>query len=169
MNVLGIAGWKNSGKTTIATSLVGELTSMGFQVSTIKHAHHNFEIDKPGSDSYRHRNAGASEALIVSSKRWALIHENTNDQKPDLMAMIKKLEKTDLVLVEGFKSFPIPKLEVRRECSSGPPLAPNDPDIIAIASDKPLGDLAIPTFDLADIKEIAAFIVKKFGLNYDRS
>ncbi len=164
MNVLGIAGWKNSGKTTMTSSLVAELTLQGFRVSTIKHAHCNFEIDKPGADSHRHWKAGANEVLIVSSKRWALIHENPEDQQPDLMKLITKLDQTDLVLVEGFKTVSFPKLEVRRKVSSGPALAPNDPDIIAIASDKPGKDINIPTFDLDDIKGIADFIIKTFGL-----
>lgn len=164
MNILGIAGWKNSGKTTMATSLVAELTKLGLQVSTIKHAHHNFDIDKPGSDSHSHRKAGANEVLIVSSKRWALIHENTEDQQPGLMEMINKLNHADLVLVEGFKNFSVPKLEVRREVSTGPDLAPNDPHIIAVASDLPVMDGDIPTFDLNDIKGITEFVIKTFGL-----
>ena len=164
MKMLGIAGWKNSGKTTLAASLVAELAKQGLVVSTIKHAHHNFEIDQPGTDSYRHRKAGAEEVLIVSSKRWALIHEENKVVKPDLMNMAKKLGKADLVLVEGFKTFPIPKLEVRRKVSSGPPLAPNDANIIAIASDETVTDNHMPIFDLEDIKGIADFVIKRFGL-----
>ncbi|MYI91600.1 MAG: molybdopterin-guanine dinucleotide biosynthesis protein B, partial [Rhodobacteraceae bacterium] len=124
MNILGIAGWKNSGKTTLVRSLITELTNRNIRVSTLKHAHHDFDIDQPGTDSYKHRKAGAQEVLIVSPRRWALIHEETEVSKPDLTTMLGKLEDTDLVLVEGFKSLSFPKLEIRREDSSGPDLAP---------------------------------------------
>lgn len=164
MNILGIAGWKNSGKTTLVSSLITELTNRNIRVSTLKHAHHDFDIDQPGTDSYKHRKAGAQEVLIVSSKRWALIHEETEVSKPDLTTMLGKLEDTDLVLVEGFKSLSFPKLEIRREDSSGPDLAPNDKDIIAIVSDRPVPEQNMPAFDLDDIKGIAEFVMKTFGL-----
>ena len=164
MNILGIAGWKNSGKTTLVSSLITELTNRNIRVSTLKHAHHDFDIDQPGTDSYKHRKAGAQEVLIVSSRRWALIHEETEVSKPDLTTMLGKLEDTDLVLVEGFKSLSFPKLEIRREDSSGPDLAPNDKDIIAIVSDRPVPEQNMPAFDLDDIKGIAEFVMKTFGL-----
>ena len=164
MNILGIAGWKNSGKTTLVRSLITELTNRSIRVSTLKHAHHDFDIDQPGTDSYKHRKAGAQEVLIVSSRRWALIHEETEVSKPDLTTMLGKLEDTDLVLVEGFKSLSFPKLEIRREDSSGPDLAPNDKDIIAIVSDRPVPEQNMPAFDLDDIKGIAEFVMKIFDL-----
>ncbi len=164
MNILGIAGWKNSGKTTLVSSLITELTNRNLRVSTLKHAHHDFDIDQPGTDSYKHRKAGAQEVLIVSSRRWALIHEETEVSKPDLTTMLDKLEDTDLVLVEGFKSLSFPKLEIRREDSSGPDLAPNDKNIIAIVSDRPVTEQNMPAFDLDDIKGIAEFVMKTFGL-----
>ena len=163
--MLGIAGWKNSGKTTLVSSLITELTNRNIRVSTLKHAHHDFDIDQPGTDSYKHRKAGAQEVLIVSSRRWALIHEETEVSKPDLTTMLGKLEDTDLVLVEGFKSLSFSKLEIRREDSSGPDLAPNDQDIIAIVSDRPVPEQNIPAFDLDDIKGIAEFVMKTFGLH----
>ncbi|MCY3726721.1 MAG: molybdopterin-guanine dinucleotide biosynthesis protein B [Rhodobacteraceae bacterium] len=164
MNILGIAGWKNSGKTTLVRSLITELTNRNIRVSTLKHAHHDFDIDQPGTDSYKHRKAGAQEVLIISSRRWALIHEETEVSKPDLTTMLGKLEDTDLVLVEGFKSLSFPKLEIRREDSSGPDLAPNDKDIIAIVSDRPVPEQNMPAFDLDDIKGIAEFVMKIFDL-----
>ena len=169
MNILGIAGWKNSGKTTLATSLVAELTNRGYQVSTIKHAHHNFEIDQPGTDSYRHRKAGANEVLVVSSKRWALIREREEKQKPDLINLIKKLTHVDLVIVEGFKTSSIPKLEVRRDDSVGAAIAPNDPHVLAIASDKPVQDSNLPLFDIDDIVGIADFMIKSFKLTIKKT
>ncbi|MYF45191.1 MAG: molybdopterin-guanine dinucleotide biosynthesis protein B [Rhodobacteraceae bacterium] len=164
MNILGIAGWKNSGKTTLVRSLITELTNRNIRVSTLKHAHHDFDIDQPGTDSYKHRKAGAQEVLIVSPRRWALIHEETEVSKPDLTTMLGKLEDTDLVLVEGFKSLSFPKLEIRREDSSGPDLAPNDKDIIAIVSDRRVPEQNMPAFDLDDIKGIAEFVMKIFDL-----
>lgn len=164
MNILGIAGWKNSGKTTLVRALITELTNRNIRVSTLKHAHHYFDIDQPGTDSYKHRKAGAQEVLIVSSRRWALIHEETEVSKPDLTTMLGKLEDTDLVLVEGFKSLSFPKLEIRREDSLGPDLAPNDKDIIAIVSDRPVPEQNMPAFDLDDIKGIAEFVMKTFDL-----
>ncbi|MCY3674513.1 MAG: molybdopterin-guanine dinucleotide biosynthesis protein B [Paracoccaceae bacterium] len=164
MNILGIAGWKNSGKTTLISSLITELTNRNIRISTLKHAHHDFDIDQPGTDSHKHRKAGAKEVLIVSSRRWALIHEETEVKKPDLTTMLGKLEDTDLVLVEGFKSLSFPKLEIRREDSSGPDLAPNDQNIIAIVSDRPVSEQNMPAFDLDDIKGIAEFVMKTFGL-----
>lgn len=164
MNILGIAGWKNSGKTTLVSSLITELTNRNIRVSTLKHAHHDFDIDQPGTDSYKHRKAGAKEVLIVSSRRWALIHEEAEVGKTDLTTMLGKLEDTDLVLVEGFKSLSFPKLEIRREDSSGPDLAPNDKDIIAIVSDRPVSEHNMQAFDLDDIKGIAEFVMKTFDL-----
>ena len=164
MNILGIAGWKNSGKTTLISSLITELTNRNIRISTLKHAHHDFDIDQPGTDSHKHRKAGAKEVLIVSSRRWALIHEETEVNKPDLTTMLGKLEDTDLVLVEGFKSLSFPKLEIRRVDSSGPDLAPNDKNIIAVVSDRPESEQNMPAFDLDDIKGIAEFVMKIFDL-----
>ncbi|MCY4183760.1 MAG: molybdopterin-guanine dinucleotide biosynthesis protein B [Rhodobacteraceae bacterium] len=165
MNILGIAGWKNSGKTTLISSLITELTSRSIRVSTLKHAHHDFDIDQPGTDSYKHRKAGAKEVLIVSSRRWALIHQESENSRPDFTTMLGKLEDAELVLVEGFKSLSFPKLEIRREDSSGPDLAPDDKDIIAIVSDRPVPEQNLPAFDLDDINGIAEFVVNTFDLH----
>lgn len=135
-NVIGIVGWKNSGKTTLVEKLVCELTARGLRVSTIKHAHHGFDIDRPGKDSYRHRAAGASEVLVASAQRWALLHENQGAAEPSLAALLKHLQPCDLVLVEGFKHGPQRKIEVRRDAGA-PRLADSDPTICAVATDDP--------------------------------
>ncbi len=165
MHLLGIAGWKNSGKTTLACNLVSELTSRRITVSTIKHAHHDFMIDQPGTDSFRQREAGAVEVLAVSDRRWAIIHENKPPEPPQLKTLVDKLDSVDLVIVEGFKRESFPKIEVRREASAGPHLAPDDAHVIAIASDHPVDVVNLPVFDLIDIQSIADFVCDHFGIN----
>ena len=135
--VFGIAGWKNSGKTGLAVRLVEEFTRRGYRISTIKHAHHDFDIDKVGADSYRHRQAGAHEVTIVSGTRYAIMHELRGAPEPDLPAQLERLAPSDLTLVEGFKAWPMPKLEVFRAASGKAPLYPDDQHIIAVASDQP--------------------------------
>lgn len=165
--VLGIAGWKNSGKTTLVVKLVAELTRRGLRVATVKHAHHDFEPDQEGKDSYRHRAAGAAEVAVVSSGRWALIHELRGEAEPSLEEMIARLAPADLVLVEGYKQAPIPKIEVRRAAGkAGPELAAGDPLILAVASDSGPGAERgrLPFFSLNDERGIADFILNRFAL-----
>ena len=163
MNVLGIAGWKNSGKTRLVASLIAELSSRGLSVSTIKHAHHGFDVDRAGSDSHRHRSAGAREVLVSSSRRWALMHE-VDRIEAGLDDLLDKLSPVDLVLVEGFKHSRFPKIETRREVATGPDLGPGDPTVIAIATDTANGGSGLPEFRLDDIAGIAGFIIETFRL-----
>lgn len=163
--VFGITGWKNSGKTTLVERLVAELTRRGWKVSTVKHAHHAFDIDKEGTDSFRHREAGASEVAIVSGNRWALMHELRNESEPDIAAILARLAPCDLVLVEGYKRENHPKIEVRRmDAKERTPLAPNDPSIVAIASDHGVLGSNLPSFSLDETAAIADFIERAAGL-----
>lgn len=156
----GISGWKNSGKTGLTVRLVEELTARGYRISTVKHAHHDFDIDKPGADSYRHREAGAGEVAIVSGARFAIMHELRGAEEPTLSEILSRMAPCDLVLVEGYKREAIPKIELRRlESKSGEPLAPNDPHIVAIAADHPIEKQALPVFDINDTMAISDFIV----------
>jgi len=152
MRVLGIVGWSGAGKTTLIVALLPLLRARGLSVSTIKHAHHGFEIDRPGKDSYRHREAGAQEVLIASARRWVLLHEN-RAAEPDLDTLLSRLAPVDLVLVEGFKCHPGPKLEVYRPDLGKPPLWPDMPGILAVASDQvlPLGHRTQLPLDRPDI------------------
>jgi molybdopterin-guanine dinucleotide biosynthesis protein B len=156
--VVGIVGWKNSGKTTLVEALVQELTRRGLRISTIKHAHHNFDIDTPGKDSFRHRAAGANEVLVASGKRWALMHERGGDGEPDLMELLHHLGPCDLVLVEGFKYGPQRKIEVRRTLSVGALLADNDETILAVATDDRMLAGRHPCLPLNDITAIADYV-----------
>jgi molybdopterin-guanine dinucleotide biosynthesis protein B len=158
--IFGIAGWKNSGKTGLAVRLVTELTARGFLVSTIKHAHHDFDIDKVGADSFRHRQAGAHEVTIVSGTRFAIMHELRGAPEPTLPEVLARLAPCDIVLIEGYKREPVPKIEARRlEAKSREPLAPTDPHIAAIAADHPVEDNRLPVFDLDDTLALADFIL----------
>lgn len=158
-NIIGITGWKNSGKTTLTEKLVAELVRRGFRIATVKHAHHEFDIDHEGRDSYRHRKAGASEVAIVSSRRWALIHELEGESEPPLQEVLARLSPCDLVIVEGYKREGHKKIEVRRkDAKEVTPLAPTDGSIIAIASDTRITDTALPVFDADDATAIADFI-----------
>jgi molybdopterin-guanine dinucleotide biosynthesis protein B len=157
--VFGITGWKNSGKTTLTERLVTELSRRGWKVSTVKHAHHDFDIDKEGTDSFRHRQAGASEVAIVSGRRWALMHELRGEDEPTLDEVLARLAPCDLVLVEGYKRENHSKIETRRTgAKDTTPLSAGDPAILAIASDHPVPDSALPVFDIDDIGAIADFI-----------
>lgn len=156
----GLVGKSGSGKTTLVEKLIPEIKRRGFSVSTIKHTHHRFDMDKPGKDSYRHRDAGAGEVLLASSKRWALLHEipDTEDE-PDLPTLLSRLSDVDLVLVEGFKSFDFPKIEIHRPSLGREPLWPHDPNIVAVASD---GDIVLSgqtKLDLNDTMAIVDFIL----------
>ncbi|PTM95184.1 molybdopterin-guanine dinucleotide biosynthesis protein B [Mycoplana dimorpha] len=163
--IFGIAGWKNSGKTGLAVRLVETLVARGLRVSTIKHAHHDFDIDKVGADSYRHRQAGAHEVTIVSGTRYAIMHELRGEPEPSFESILARLSPCDLVLIEGYKREPIPKIEARRlESANRAPLAPQDPHIVAIAADHPITDSDLPVFDLNDTETIADFILHAVGL-----
>lgn len=167
--VFGITGWKNSGKTTLTVRLVSELTARGWKISTIKHAHHAFDIDKEGTDSFRHREAGASEVAIVSGRRWALMHELKGNQEPPLSEILARLEPCDLVLVEGYKRESHKKIEARRSTAKDTrPLAPSDPHIVAIAADHPVDGGGLPIFEIDDITTIADFVEAESGLARER-
>jgi molybdopterin-guanine dinucleotide biosynthesis protein B len=165
MKIFGLAGWSGSGKTTLVVRLLPELTGRGLAVSTIKHAHHGFDIDTPGKDSYAHRKAGAREVLVSSGQRWALMHEHRGAPESDLAQLIGHMAPVDLVLVEGFKADSYDKLEVHRPSVGKPLLRDTDESIVAVASDQALPSLALPVFDLDDIPAIADFIIVHCGLD----
>jgi molybdopterin-guanine dinucleotide biosynthesis protein MobB len=159
--VFGIAGWSGSGKTTVLTALIPALIARGQTVSTIKHAHHDFDIDRPGKDSFRHREAGAHEVMIGSGYRFALMHElRDGSTEPSLGDLVARLAPVDLVLVEGFKFDPIPKLEVHRPSVGKPPIWPDDPHIVAVATDVALARCDRPVLDLADTEAIADLVAR---------
>ncbi len=164
--VFGIVGWKNSGKTTLVCALVQEFTSRGLTVSTVKHAHHNFSVDQPGTDSFGHRQAGAREVALVSSKRWAVMHENTTvSEEPSLQTMVAKLAPCDLILVEGYKNAKINKLEaVRLDAIKETSLWQTHSGIVGVASDTHIEDCDKPQFDLNDITTIADYIIQISGV-----
>jgi molybdopterin-guanine dinucleotide biosynthesis protein B len=164
MKIFGFAGWSGSGKTTLIEKLIPRFVGAGLRVSLIKHAHHNFDIDVPGKDSYRHRHAGASEILVTSSRRWVLMHELRGAQEPPFDEQIKRVSPCDLLLVEGFKFAPIPKLEVWRRETGEALLHPNDPHIVALATDAEV-KTKLPRIDINDDAAIAAFILKHVGLD----
>lgn len=159
MKVMGITGWSGSGKTTLVTRLLPDLTARGLVVSTIKHAHHEFDVDTPGKDSYEHRAAGATEVLVSSARRWAMMHELNDAPEPSLDELLSHMSRADLVLVEGFKREGHEKIEVRRAENERPPLYPDDDRVIAIASDTPVPGAGRPVLDLGDTRAIADFIV----------
>jgi molybdopterin-guanine dinucleotide biosynthesis adapter protein len=159
MKTFGFAGWSGSGKTTLIEKLIPLLVQRGLRVSLIKHAHHTFDVDVPGKDSHRHRQAGAAEVLVTSSRRWALMHELRGAPEPSFEEQVKRLSPCDLLIVEGFKFAPIPKLEVWRKEPGEAPLHPNDPHIVAVASDVKV-ETRLPLLDLNDVPAIAEFIVR---------
>ena len=162
MRIFGLAGWSGSGKTTLLAALIPELAARGLSVSTIKHAHHDFDIDRPGKDSWRHRQAGAREVMVASARRWALMHELRGDAEPSLDELVTRLGPVDVVIVEGFKRHPHPKLEVHRPSLGKPLLYPDDPHIVAIASDEPFA-APLPLLSLADPAAIAGFMLDHLG------
>lgn len=164
MYVIGIVGWKNSGKTTLVEKLIPILQARGATVSTIKHTHHAIDLDRPGKDSFRHREAGAHEVAIVSSARWILLHENQQDEKIQFQQMLERMTPVDIVLVEGFKSLSHDKIEVRRSKIDGDLIAESDSSVRAIASDSELAIESPPRFDIDDPDAIAAFILGRAGL-----
>jgi molybdopterin-guanine dinucleotide biosynthesis protein B len=164
MKIFGFAGWSGSGKTTLIEKLIPRFAGAGLRVSLIKHAHHTFDVDHPGKDSYRHRHAGASEILVTSSRRWVLMHELRGAHEPSFEEHVKRVSPCDLLIVEGFKFAPIPKLEVWRAVTEEPLLHPNDPHIVAVASDSKVAT-KLPVLDLNDDAAIAAFIISHLKLN----
>jgi molybdopterin-guanine dinucleotide biosynthesis protein B len=158
MRVIGLAGWSGSGKTTLLGKVIPCLVGRGLKVSTLKHAHHGFDVDRPGKDSHAHRMAGATEVLIGSAARFALVHELRGAPEPALTDLLAKLSPVDLVIVEGYKAAPIPKLEVYRGAVGKPLLNPHDHCIVAIASDVPLPQVEVPVVSLDDIETIADVI-----------
>ena len=159
MKTFGFAGWSGSGKTTLIEKLIPLFVKRGLRVSLIKHAHHTFDVDVPGKDSYRHRQAGANEILVTSSRRWVLMHELRGAAEPSFEEQVKHFSPCDLLLVEGYKYAPIPKLEVWRAEPGEPLLHPNDPHIVAVASDAKV-ETKLPLLDLNDPAVIATFIVR---------
>jgi len=168
MKVFGVVGWKNNGKTTLVVRLVEHLTALGYRVSTVKHAHHEVDLDQPGKDTWRHREAGAEEVVLATARRWAVIHELRGAAEPPLDELLARMTPVDLVLVEGFKRFPHPKIEVHRAERGTPLLAPEDPSVVAVASDAPLPGLALPRLGLDDVPAIAAFILARLELGPPR-
>jgi molybdopterin-guanine dinucleotide biosynthesis adapter protein len=164
MNVIGVAGFKNSGKTTLVEKLVRHLTAQGYRISTVKHAHHSFDIDHEGRDSFRHRKAGASEVAVISNERTAIIHELRGEQPPSLEQVLAKLKPCDLVIVEGYKRDAHDKIEVRNLDLNHPVLAANDPTIVAVAANGPAKNETVPVFDRDDVSALAGFILKHIGM-----
>lgn len=160
-NVIGIVGRSGSGKTTLLTNLIPVLTSRGYSVSTIKHTHHGFDMDRPGKDSYRHREAGAQEVLLTSAQRWALLHELRDDPEPGLDELLHHMSPVDILLVEGFKAHPYPKVEVHRPAAGHPLMARTDDSVVAVACDAVLDDVRVPVLDLNCVEVIADFIVRR--------
>ena len=164
MKVFGLVGWSGSGKTTLMTRLLPELIALGLRVSTMKHSHHGFDVDTPGKDSYRHREAGATEVMVASARRWALMHELRGDPEPDVEALIARMSPVDLLVIEGFKRHAHAKLEVFRPSLGKPLMAPDDPHVVAVASDGPIAGMAVPVLDLDDAPLIARFVAGHCGL-----
>ncbi len=164
MKFFGLAGWSGSGKTTLLRALIPALVGRGLSVSTMKHAHHNFDVDEPGKDSYEHRQAGASEVMVSSANRWALMHELRGAPEPGSADLLRQMSPVDLVLIEGFKTENHQKLEVHRPALGKPALYPEDPNIVAVASDEVIAGLTLPRFDLNDVEAIADFVIAHCGL-----
>ena len=164
MKLFGLAGWSGAGKTTLMRRLIPELVGRGYAVSTVKHAHEGFEIDLPGKDSYEHRKAGATEVLISSARRFAIIHEHRGAPEPNLDDLVRLMAPVDLLVIEGFKRHGHDKIEVHRRANGKPYLHPDDPRIVAIASDGPVEGAVRPVFDLDAVPAIADFVLAHCGL-----
>jgi molybdopterin-guanine dinucleotide biosynthesis protein B len=164
LKIFGFAGWSGSGKTTLIERLIPLVVARGLTVSLIKHAHHTFDVDQPGKDSYRHRHAGCSEVLVSSSRRWALMHELRGAAEPGFEDLVAHVSPCDLLLVEGFKREKLSKLEVYRESVGEPLIHPHDPDVVAVASDARV-ETRLPQFDLNDPPRIAEFMLRHVGLS----
>jgi molybdopterin-guanine dinucleotide biosynthesis protein B len=163
MKIFGISGWSGSGKTTLIEQLVPRFVARGMSVSLIKHAHHKFDVDHPGKDSYRHRQAGCREVMVSSDARWVIMHELRGDPEPSLEDQIRRISPCDLLLVEGYKRYAIPKMEVWRKDNAKPLLYPEDQHVVAVASDAAL-ETVLPRFDLSDYDGIGNFILAFNGL-----
>ena len=163
MRVIGLAGWSGAGKTTLVVRLVPELIRRGLTVSTMKHAHHGFDVDQPGKDSHRHREAGATEVLVGSERRWALMHENRGAPEPSAAELMRHMTPVDLLIVEGFKREGHDKIEIHRRETGKPLLYPDDPHIVAVLSDEPLPDCPLPVISIDDVGAVADFILSHFG------
>lgn len=163
MKVLGIVGWSGSGKTTLLTALLPLLRARGLTVSTVKHAHHGFDMDRPGKDTFRHREAGAHEVLVLSGPRWALLHE-VSGAEPRLPELLARMQPVDLVLVEGFKTHPFAKLEVHRPVLGKPPIWHTQPEVVAVAADAPLASCDRTLLPLNDPATVAAWLVQFLAL-----
>jgi molybdopterin-guanine dinucleotide biosynthesis adapter protein len=161
MRIIGLAGYSGSGKTTLLSKVIPRLTARGLTVSTLKHAHHEFDVDQPGKDSHTHRMAGATEVLVASSRRFALVHELRGEAEPALATLLCKLAPVDLVLIEGYKREPHPKLEVHRAAVGMPLLASTDPAVVAIASDVALPKAPVPVLDLNDVEGIVDILISR--------
>jgi len=167
MRIIGLAGWSGAGKTTLVTKVIPVLVVRGLKVATVKHAHHEFDIDQPGKDSWLHRQAGASEVAVVSSRRWAIIHELGGEAELPLVEILQKLSPVDLVIVEGFKRHRHPKLEVYRASVGKPMLHPDDDCVVAVATDTPLPQASVPVVMLDDVEAIAN-VLQAEALTRDR-
>jgi len=164
MEIFGFAGWSGSGKTTLVTRLIPELVDRGVRVSTMKHAHHAFDIDQPGKDSYEHRAAGATEVMVTSANRWALMHETRGAAEPSIEELVGRMTAVDLLLIEGFKSYPHDKMEVYRAAVGKPLLCLDERHVVAVASDAPVPQAPVPVLDLNDVAAIADFILTRTGI-----
>jgi molybdopterin-guanine dinucleotide biosynthesis protein B len=161
MRIIGLAGWSGAGKTTLIAKLIPGILARGLKVSTLKHAHHAFDVDRPGKDSYEHRMAGATEVLVASQKRFALMHELRDESEPPLAALLAKLAPVDLVIIEGWKREAHPKLEVFRASVGKPLIHPDDPHVVAIASDVPLPQATVPRVPLDDTPAIIDLLLAR--------
>lgn len=164
MKVFGMVGWSGSGKTTLMVRLLPELLGRGYTVSTMKHTHHDVDLDQPGKDSHEHRQAGAHEVLITSSKRWALTRELRDAPEPDMDDLIARMEPVDLLLIEGFKQHRHAKMEIHRAIRDKPLISANEPTVVAIATDATLDGVTLPVLDLNDVAAVADFIIDFTGL-----
>lgn len=163
--IMGITGWSGSGKTSLIVRLIPELTERGYRVATVKHAHHDFDIDVPGKDSYEHRAAGATEVVVSSARRWAVVHENRDDSEAALSDILNRLSPVDIVLVEGYKNEAHPKIEVHRPAEDTTLICRENDTIVAVASDAPIPGLDIEILDLNDAAAIAEFVAARCGLS----
>ena len=163
-NIMGITGWSGSGKTALMIRLIPELTARGFRAATVKHAHHEFDIDKPGKDSYEHRAAGATEVVVSSARRWAIVHENRDEAEPTLERILATMSPADIVLVEGYKNETHPKIEVHRPAIGTELICRTNDSIVAVAADAAISGLNVPALDLNDAGAVADFVADYCGL-----
>jgi molybdopterin-guanine dinucleotide biosynthesis adapter protein len=161
MRIIGLAGWSGSGKTTLLAKIIPRLVARGYTVSTVKHAHHGFDVDKPGKDSHTHRMAGATEVLVSSGRRWALMHELRGEPEPSIYDLLRKMSPADLVLIEGFKSACHTRIEVYRKEVGKPPFHPENPHVAGIVSDTPFPEAGLPVIDIDDIEGVVELVLAK--------